>query len=84
MLWTEFQAAGATDDEVHKITWENACASSTGIRSRIIPKEQSTVGALRALATDVDTHRMSRAEWRKRNEAAGIGAVWTGLHPYPV
>ena len=25
------------------------------------------------LATDVDTTRMSREEWRKRNEAAGIG-----------
>ena len=25
--------------------------------------------------TDVDTTRMSRAEWRKRNEAAGIGVL---------
>ncbi len=24
-------------------------------------------------ATDVDTTRMSRAEWKKQNEAAGIG-----------
>ena len=30
-------------------------------------------GALRALAKDVDTTRMPREEWRKRNEAAGIG-----------
>jgi hypothetical protein len=30
---------------------------------------------LRALATDVDTTRMSKAEWRTRNEAAGIGLV---------
>ena len=29
--------------------------------------------ALRAQATDVDTTRMSKAEWRERNEAAGIG-----------
>ena len=39
------------------------------------PKEQASVGALRALATDVDTARMPREEWRKRNEAAGIGAL---------
>jgi len=25
------------------------------------------------LAQDVDTTRMTREEWRKRNEAAGIG-----------
>ena len=23
--WTEFQAAGCSDEEIHKITWENAC-----------------------------------------------------------
>jgi hypothetical protein len=39
------------------------------------PRDEATVGALRALATDVDTSRMTRAEWRKRNEAAGIGVV---------
>jgi hypothetical protein len=31
------------------------------------------VGALRALAKDVDVTRMSRNEWRKQNEASGIG-----------
>ena len=40
-----------------------------------LAKDLSTVGALRALATDVDTSRMSRDAWRLRNEAAGIGAV---------
>ena len=39
--------------------------SSTGTRSQHTPKEQATVGALRALATDVDTTRMSRAEWKQ-------------------
>jgi hypothetical protein len=33
------------------------------------------VGALRARAPDVDVTRMSRQEWRKRNEAAGVGAL---------
>ena len=75
MLWKEFQVAKATDAEVHKITWENTLRFFDWDPFTHLPKEQSTVGALRALATDVDTHRMSRAEWRKRNEAAGIGAV---------
>jgi hypothetical protein len=39
------------------------------------PKEQATVGALRAAARDVDVTRMPKEEWRKRNEAAGIGVV---------
>ena len=33
------------------------------------------MGALRAQATDVDTTRMPRAEWKKQNEAAGIGVL---------
>ena len=39
------------------------------------PKEQATVGALRAATPDVDVTRMSKDEWRVRNEAAGIGAI---------
>jgi hypothetical protein len=31
------------------------------------------VGALRDMASDVDTTRMPRAEWKKRNELVGIG-----------
>ena len=71
--WKEFQDAGVTDDEIHKITWENATKFFGWDPFAQIPKEQATVGALRALATDVDTTRMPREEWRKRNEAAGIG-----------
>jgi hypothetical protein len=33
------------------------------------------VGALRALATDVDTRRLPKDEWRRRNEATGVGLV---------
>ena len=43
-------------------------ASSTGTRSPSSPKEQATVGALRALSPDVDTSTVSRAEWRRRYE----------------
>ena len=71
--WKEFMDAGCADDEIHKITWENSCRFFDWDPFQHTPKDQATVGALRALATDVDTTRMSREEWRKRNEAAGIG-----------
>ena len=67
------RTAACTDEEIHKITWENACRFFDWDPFAHTPKEQATVGALRALARDVDTTRMSREEWRKRNEAAGIG-----------
>ena len=44
-------------------------------RHLLLPEliQHEIVGALRALATDVDVTRMPRAEWKERNEAAGIG-----------
>jgi predicted TIM-barrel fold metal-dependent hydrolase len=71
--WNELQGAGCTDAEIDAITWENACRFFGWDPLKHTAKEQATVGALRALAHDVDTTRMPRAEWRKRNEAAGIG-----------
>jgi predicted TIM-barrel fold metal-dependent hydrolase len=71
--WKEFQDAACSDDEIHKMTWENACRFFDWDPFEHTPKEQSTVGALRALAKDVDVTRMPKEEWRKRNEAAGIG-----------
>jgi predicted TIM-barrel fold metal-dependent hydrolase len=72
--WREFQEAGVTaDDEIHQITWQNACRFFDWDPFADNAREQSTVGALRALATDVDVTRMPKQEWRKRNEAAGIG-----------
>jgi predicted TIM-barrel fold metal-dependent hydrolase len=72
--WKEFQQAGVTDaTEIHKITWENACKFFSWDPFKHTPREQATVGALRARATDVDVTRMSKDEWRARNEAAGIG-----------
>jgi predicted TIM-barrel fold metal-dependent hydrolase len=74
-LWGEFVAAGATDEEIHKITWENSIRVFDWDPFQGVPKEQATVAGLRALAADVDVSRMPRAEWRRRNEAAGIGLV---------
>ena len=71
--WGELQTAGCSDDEIHKITWQNACRFFDWDPFAHIPKDRATVGALRASATDVDTTRLPRAEWKARNEAAGIG-----------
>jgi predicted TIM-barrel fold metal-dependent hydrolase len=75
LLWDELTDAGVHDDEIDKITWENSARFFTWDPFAQLGREQATVAALRALATDVDTTRMPRAEWRKRNEAAGIGVL---------
>ena len=71
--WNEFQQAGCTAEEIDKITWQNACDffnwDALGSKSR----DQVTVGALRAQSADVDVTRMSRAEWKAKNEAEGVG-----------
>jgi predicted TIM-barrel fold metal-dependent hydrolase len=73
-IWRELQDAHATDEEVDKITWQNACRFFGWDPFAHVAREQASVGALRSLATDVDTTRMTREEWRLQNEAAGIGA----------
>ncbi|MCC3330675.1 amidohydrolase family protein [Nocardia abscessus] len=59
----ELQAAGADDTDIHKITWENATRHFNWDPFAHIPKEQATVGALRANATDVDTSTTSRKDY---------------------
>jgi predicted TIM-barrel fold metal-dependent hydrolase len=71
--WREFEEAGCSPAEIHKITWENACRFFSWDPFQHTKREDATVGALRASAADVDVTRMSRDEWRTRNEAAGIG-----------
>lgn len=72
-VWGELQACGATDEEIHKITWQNSCRFFDWDPFVQVDKSQATVGGLRALARDVDTTRMSKDKWRAQNEAAGIG-----------
>jgi predicted TIM-barrel fold metal-dependent hydrolase len=71
--WKELQDAGCAEDEIDKITWQNACRFFDWDPFKHTAKDDATVGALRSRATDVDVTRMPRAEWKKRNEAAGIG-----------
>lgn len=71
--WKEFQDAGCRDEEIHAISWGNARRFFDWDPFRHTPRDQASVGALRSLAAGVDVARMPREEWRKRNEAAGIG-----------
>ena len=75
--WGELRAADVNEAETHKITWENACRFFGFDPFTTIAREDATVGALRARAAakHIDTTRMSKHEWRKRNEAAGIGVI---------
>jgi predicted TIM-barrel fold metal-dependent hydrolase len=75
VLWKELQDADVADVEVNQITWENACRFFNWDPFAHISRDQATVGGLRSLAGDVDTSRMPRSEWRRRNEAAGIGVL---------
>jgi len=75
LVWKELKDAGTNDEEIHKITWENASRFFGWDPFRHISRDQANVGSLRALAADVDTTRMSRDEWRKQNEASGIGVI---------
>ncbi|MFJ2667652.1 amidohydrolase family protein [Nocardia fluminea] len=59
----ELSAAGADDTDMHKITWQNACRFFGIDPFTHIPKDQATVGALRARAKDVDTSTKSRKEY---------------------
>jgi predicted TIM-barrel fold metal-dependent hydrolase len=72
-LYAELTAAACTDEEINKITWENACRFFDFDPFRHVEREKATVGALRALASDVDTSTVSKAEYRTRHENS-IGA----------
>jgi predicted TIM-barrel fold metal-dependent hydrolase len=73
LLHAELDDAGATDEEIHKITWENSARFFDWDPFEHIPRPQATVGALRASSPNVDTEPATRDEWRRRNEAAGAG-----------
>jgi predicted TIM-barrel fold metal-dependent hydrolase len=75
LLWREIEEAGATEAEIHQITWENSARFFRWDPFVNVAREQASVGGLRALASGVDTSRHTRAEWRRRNDAAGVGAV---------
>jgi predicted TIM-barrel fold metal-dependent hydrolase len=71
--WKEFQDTGCSDEEIEQMTWQNSCRFFSWDPFKHTPKDQASVGALRGLARDVDTSRMPKEEWKRRNEEAGIG-----------
>ena len=77
--WKEFQDAGCTDDEIHKITWENACRffdwdPFTRRRPRTPPSVRCAPG--RPTSTPPACPRRSGGA---RNELAGIGVLSSGV-----
>ncbi|RAY16987.1 amidohydrolase [Actinomadura craniellae] len=66
----EMQGAGVPDNEINMITYENTCRFFGWDAFKHIPKEQATVGALRALSPDVDTTIRSKHEWRQMYDLA--------------
>lgn len=73
-LWEHFEDARCTDDEIAKISHENAARFFRWHPFRYVPREQATVGALRARATDVDLSTRSKADYKRLYEAS-YGAI---------
>ena len=61
----ELNAAGADDSDINKITWQNSCRFFDWDPFANAPREQATVGALRASAADVDVSIRPRKEWAR-------------------
>jgi predicted TIM-barrel fold metal-dependent hydrolase len=68
-LLAQCEGAGCSDEDIDKISWKNTARFVGFDPFAHIPKEQATVGALRAQATDVSTDIVSRGEFRARYEA---------------
>jgi predicted TIM-barrel fold metal-dependent hydrolase len=68
-LLRQCEGAGCSDELISKISWKNAARFCDYDPFAIIPREQATVGALRALSPDVDTSIVPRREWRARFDA---------------
>ena len=69
MIWGELQGAGCTDEEIHKITWQNAARFFSFDPFAHRSEEAATVKGLRAGAGDVDVSETSRSEYKRRYEA---------------
>ena len=64
-MLAELNAAGADDSDINKITWENSSRFFSWDPFARTPKEQATVGALRAKGADVDVSIRPRKEWAR-------------------
>jgi predicted TIM-barrel fold metal-dependent hydrolase len=75
LLHTELEAAGCSDEDIDMITWQNVARFFDYDPFAAIPKEQATVGALRARAAveGVDTRETTKAEYSRRYAEALAG-----------
>ena len=65
-LFGQLAEAGCADEEIHKITWENACRFFRWDPFAHRDQAAATVGALRARARDVDVSTTSKEVYRAR------------------
>jgi predicted TIM-barrel fold metal-dependent hydrolase len=65
----ECNGASLTDEEIDKVSWRNVARFLNYDPFTVVKKEDATVGALRALAQDVETVEVPRKIWRERYEA---------------
>jgi hypothetical protein len=68
-LLAQCDGAGCSDEDINKISWQNAARFCRWDPFAAISRSEATVGALRAEAQDVETGVVSREEWRTRYEA---------------
>ena len=74
ILWKSL--AGVPDDDIHKMTWRNAARHFQYDPFKHIPKEQCTVGALRAQAKGVDlTPRVGGGGKEPSDYASGYATI---------
>ena len=71
--WKELQEVGATDEEIHKITWENSCRFFDWDPFRHTPKDRRPSRGFAHSRRTSTRPGCRREEWKKRNESAGIG-----------
>jgi len=69
VLLEQCNGAGLPDEAIHQISWQNVARFCDYDPFAVIPKENATVGALRAQSPDVDTTTVPRAEYRARYDA---------------
>jgi predicted TIM-barrel fold metal-dependent hydrolase len=62
-IWRHFELAQCSDEEIAKISHENALKWLRADPFRSIAREEATVGSLRARAKDVDLRTRSKAEY---------------------
>jgi predicted TIM-barrel fold metal-dependent hydrolase len=68
-LLAQCESAKIPDGGIDKIAWKNACRFYNYDPFAVVGREEGTVGALRALATDVSVETVSKHEWRARYDA---------------